>query len=38
MIAEIRQAVDHHHLGDVLVAIERTGIYHLQVKHALVWK
>ncbi|MGC8639196.1 MAG: hypothetical protein ACP5XB_04880 [Isosphaeraceae bacterium] len=34
MIAAIRQAVDHHHLGDVLVAIERTGTYHLPVKQA----
>jgi transposase len=28
-ITEIRRAMDRHCLGDVLVAIERTGIYHL---------
>ena len=34
MITEIRRAIDRHRLGDVLVAIERTGIYHLPVKRA----
>ena len=38
MIAEIRRAIDHHRLGDVLVAIERTGIYHLPVKQAFASK
>lgn len=33
-ITEIRRAMDRHRLGDVLVAIERTGIYHLPVKRA----
>jgi transposase len=33
-ISEIHRAIDRHHLGDVLVAIERTGIYHLPVKCA----
>jgi transposase len=33
-IAEIHRAIDRHSLGDVLVAIERTGIYHLPVKRA----
>ena len=36
MIAEIRSAIQSHGLGDVLVAIERTGIYHLPVKRACV--
>ena len=35
MIAAIRSAITSHSLGDVLVAIERTGIYHLPVKRAL---
>jgi transposase len=33
-IAEIRRAIERHQLADVLVAIERTGIYHLPVKRA----
>ena len=33
-VTEIRRAIDRHRLGDVLVAIERTGIYHLPVKRA----
>ena len=33
-IAEIRRAMESHSLGDMLVAIERTGIYHLPVKRA----
>jgi transposase len=33
-ITEIRRAIERHQLGDVLVAIERTGIYHLPVKRA----
>ena len=36
MIAEIRRAIERYSLGDVLVAIERTGIYHLPVKRAFV--
>jgi len=36
MIAEIRSAIQSHGLGDVLVAIERTGIYHLPVKRVFV--
>ena len=32
MIAEIRSAIPSHGLEDVLVAIERTGIYHLPIK------
>ena len=36
MIAEIRGAMKSHDLGDLLVAIERTGIYHLAVKRACV--
>jgi len=34
MITDIRRAIDGHRLGDVLVAIERTGVYHLPVKQA----
>jgi transposase len=34
MITDIRRAIDRHRLGDVLVAIERTGVYHLPVKQA----
>ena len=34
MITEIRRAIQNHRLDDVLVAIERTGIYHLPVKRA----
>ncbi len=37
-IAELRCAIDRHGLGDVLVAIERTGIYHLPVKRAFASK
>jgi transposase len=33
-ITQLRQAVVTHGLGDVIVAIERTGIYHLPVKRA----
>jgi transposase len=33
-VAELRQAIQQHGLGDVIVAIERTGIYHLPVKRA----
>jgi transposase len=33
-IAEIRRAIDRHQIADVLVAIERTGTYHLPVKRA----
>jgi transposase len=33
-IAQIRQAITQHDLRDLLVAIERTGIYHLPVKRA----
>ena len=36
MIAEIRGAIRSHGLGDVLVAIERTGNYHLPIKRTLV--
>jgi len=36
MIAAIRSAIQSHGLGDVLVAIERTGIYHLPVKRVFV--
>jgi transposase len=32
--AEISRAMESHSLGDMLVAIERTGIYHLPVKRA----
>src|SRR5271166_6628359 len=35
---EIRRAMDRHRLGDVIVAIERTGIYHLPVKRAFLSK
>ena len=31
-IAQIRRARESHALGDIIVAIERTGIYHLPVK------
>src|SRR6516162_2672529 len=31
-IAQIRRAMESHALGDIIVAIERTGIYHLPVK------
>jgi transposase len=33
-IAQIRQAITQHDLRDVLIAIERTGIYHLPLKRA----
>src|SRR6476619_2516415 len=33
-VAELRQAIQQHGLGDAIVAIERTGIYHLPVKRA----
>src|SRR5881396_3498021 len=33
-IAQIRQAITQHDLRDMLVAVERTGIYHLPVKRA----
>src|SRR6476646_9973260 len=33
-ITQVRQAIDRDGLGDVIVAIERTGIYHLPVKRA----
>ena len=36
MFAEIRRASESHGLGDMLAAIERTGIYHLPVKRAFV--
>ncbi len=36
MIAEIRGAIESRGLGDLLVAIERTGIYHLPVKRVCV--
>jgi hypothetical protein len=35
-IAQIRQAIERYGLGDVIVAIERTGIYHLPVKRVFV--
>ena len=35
-IAEIRRVMESHSLGDMLVAIERTGIYHLPVKRNTV--
>jgi transposase len=34
--AAIRRAIADHHLGDLVVAIERTGNYHLPVKRAAV--
>ena len=34
MIAAVRRAIDQHALADVIVAIERTGIYHLPIKRA----
>jgi len=37
-IAEIHRAIERHTLRDVIVAIERTGIYHLPVKRAFVSK
>jgi transposase len=37
-ITEIRRAIERHRLADVLVAIERTGIYHLPVKRAFASK
>ena len=37
-IAEIRRAMESHSLGDMLVAIERTGIYHLPIKRAFLSK
>jgi transposase len=37
-IAELNRAIERHHLGDVLVSIERTGIYHLPVKRAFTSK
>jgi transposase len=33
-LTRIRQAVQQHQLGDVVVAIERTGDYHRPVQHA----
>ena len=33
-IARLRQAVADHHLDDLIVAVERTGRYHLPVKRA----
>jgi transposase len=33
-IAQIRTAIQRNRLGDVIVAIERTGIYHLPIKRA----
>src|SRR5271157_3933237 len=36
MIAEIGRAIERYSLGDQLVAIERTGIYHLPVKRVFV--
>ena len=33
-IAQVRQTIERDGLGDVIVAIERTGIYHLPVKRA----
>jgi transposase len=33
-IDRLRQAMRHHQLGDVVVAIERTGEYHRPVQHA----
>jgi transposase len=33
-IARLRQAVADHHLDDVIVAVERTGRYHLPVRRA----
>jgi transposase len=33
-IARLRQAVVDHHLDDLIVAVERTGRYHLPVKRA----
>ncbi len=33
-IARLRQAIADHHLDDLIVAVERTGRYHLPVKHA----
>src|SRR5262245_348145 len=35
-IARLRQAVVDHHLDDLVVAVERTGRYHLPVKRAFV--
>ena len=35
-VAAIRGAMASHGLGDVLVAIERTGIYHLPVKRTFI--
>ena len=37
-IAQIRQAITQHDLRDVLVAVERTGIYHLPIKRAFASK
>jgi transposase len=34
--AAIRRAMTDHHLGDLVVAIERTGNYHIPVKRAVV--
>jgi transposase len=33
-IAQVRAAIQRNRLGDVIVAIERTGIYHLPIKRA----
>ena len=33
-IAQIREAIEHHRLGHVVVAIEQTGTYHQAVKRA----
>lgn len=33
-IAAIRHAIEEHHLGDLIVAIERTGHYHIPIKRA----
>ena len=37
-ITAIRRAIERHSLGDVIVAIERTGVYHLPVKRAFASK
>ena len=34
-IAQIRTAIQRNRLGDVIVAIERTGIYHLPIKRRI---
>src|ERR1051326_8038612 len=37
-LPQLRQAITEHDLRDVLIAIERTGIYHLPLKRAFASK